>query len=222
MSLTKYYNLLIFHTSVDHVEVIGEDANVTNFDTNEAMVGMTVAEREAYTERLGAVRVLTVTYAPLTRLPPGTLLTGLERLDVNGCTELTHVPLDYPTSLVSLCAASTKLSSIPAVYASLEYLDVSNCKRISSISIPSLRTLLMSYSSVTEIALLTNLTRLVALHTKIVDIGHAPSLVVVLWTGVSNSTLTVDGRNTSLVHILTSGSTKDITSTNGLITSIVL
>eukprot|EP00965_Chrysotila_dentata_P201196 6180442-Pleurochrysis_carterae.AAC.6 len=86
-SLTKYYNLLLFHFSFDYVEVIGEDASITDFDTNEAVSGLTIAKQAESTDMLAGVRVMKVTYTAHKRLPPGTSLAGLERLDVNHCTK---------------------------------------------------------------------------------------------------------------------------------------
>lgn len=222
MSLIKYYNLLMFQVSSATLEVIGEDASVTDFSTNQAQNGMTVTEETAYQNLLANMTDLIFTIKTVSQLPPGTLLTGLQTLDFNGCTNITQIPTTYPVSLQTIKASSTKLSSIPSVYSNLLMLDVSNCKRTSSVSIPSLQTLIMSHSAITEITQLTNLVRLLALNTKIVSIPPAANLVIVMWSGISNSSLTVDASNTSIVQILTSGPEANISSSNGLITSLML
>jgi hypothetical protein len=222
MSLIKYYNLLMFQVSSTTLEVIGEDTSVANFSTNQAQNGMTVTEETTYQNLLANVTDLIFTIKTVSQLPPGTLFTGLQTLDFNGCTNISQIPTTYPVALQTIKASSTKLSSIPSVYSNLLMLDVSNCKRISSVSIPSLQTLIMSHSAITEITQLTNLVRLLALNTKIVSIPPAANLVIVMWSGISNSSLTVDASNTSIVQILTSGSEANISSSNGLITSLML
>lgn len=212
----------MFQTSSTVMEVLGEDRNVTDFSTNDAELGMTVTELSEYQALLTNIQTLKVKISHLTQLPPGALLTGLTTLDFGGCMEITQVPTTYPTSLQTIKASSTKLSSIPSVYDSISFLDVSNCKRISSISIPSIQTLIMSHSAITEITELQNLIRLVALNTKITTVPHAPNLVVVMWSGVANSTLNISSSNASVVQILTSGPENNVSSSNGLITSILL
>ena len=222
MSLIKYYNLLMFQASSDTLEVIGEDVNVTDFSSNTAENGMTVTELTSYQNLLANITELKFKDVTVTRLPPGTFLTSLTTLDFNGCTNITQIPTNYPVTLQTIRASSTKLSSIPSVYSNLSTLDVSNCKRISSVSITNLQTLIMSHSAITEITQLQNLVRLIALNTKIVSIPTAPNLVVVMWSGISNSSLTVDSSNTSLVAIITSGPEANISSSNGIITSLTL
>ena len=222
MSLIKYYNLLMFQVSSATLEVIGEDASVTDFSTNQAQNGMTVTEETTYQNLLANMTDLIFTIKTVSQLPPGTLFTGLQTLDFNGCTNITQIPTTYPVTLQTIKASSTKLSSIPSVYSNLFMLDISNCKRMSSVSIPSLQTLIMSHSAITEITQLTNLVRLLALNTKIVSIPPAANLVIVMWSGISNSSLTVDASNTSIVQILTSGPEANISSSNGLITSLML
>ena len=222
MSLIKYYNLLMFQTSSTSLEVIGEDASITDFLSNQAQDGMTVTEEATYQNLLANVTDLIFTILTVSQLPPGTLFTGLVTLDFNGCSNITQIPTTYPVTLQTIKASSTKLSSIPSVYSNLIMLDISNCKRISSVSIPSLQTLIMSHSAITEITQLQNLIRLLALNTKILFIPQAPNLVVVMWSGISNSNLTVDASNVSIVQILTSGSETNISSPNGLITSLML
>jgi hypothetical protein len=204
------------------MEVIGEDASVTDFSTNQAQNGMTVTEETTYQNLLANVTDLIFTMKTVSQLPPGTLFTGLQTLDFNGCMNITQIPTTYPAALQTIKASSTKLSSIPSVYSNLLMLDVSNCKRISSVGMPSLQTLIMSHSAITEITQLTNLVRLLALNTKIVSIPPATNLVIVMWSGISNSSLTVDASNTSIVQILTSGPEANISSSNGLITSLIL
>lgn len=220
--MIKYYNLLMFQASSTTLEVIGEDANITDFSINQAQIGMTVTEETAYQNLLANVTDLIFTIKTVSQLPPGTLFTSLVTLDFNGCTNVTQVPTTYPVTLQTIKASSTKLSSIPSMYSNLTMLDVSNCKRISSVSIPSLQTLIMSHSAITEITQLQNLVRLLALNTKIVSIPQAPNLVIVMWSGISNSNLTVDASNSSIVQILTSGPEANISSSNGLITSLML
>ncbi len=222
MSLIKYYNLLMFQASATTLEVIGEDASITDFSVNQAQNGMTVTEETAYQNLLASVTDLIFTIKTVSQLPPGTLFSGLTTLDLNGCSNITQIPTTYPASLQTIKASSTKLSSIPSVYANLIMLDISNCKRISSISIPSLQTLIMSHSAITEITQLQNIIRLIALNTKIVSIPQAPNLVVVMWSGIANSNLTVNSSNSSIVQILTSGPEENISSSNGLITSLML
>lgn len=212
----------MFQVSSTTLEVIGEDTSVANFSTNQAQNGMTVTEETTYQNLLANVTDLIFTIKTVSQLPPGTLFTGLQTLDFNGCTNISQIPTTYPVALQTIKASSTKLSSIPSVYSNLLMLDVSNCKRISSVSIPSLQTLIMSHSAITEITQLTNLVRLLALNTKIVSIPPAANLVIVMWSGISNSSLTVDASNTSIVQILTSGSEANISSSNGLITSLML
>ena len=222
MSFTKYHNLLMFQTSVTTMEVIGEDTSVTDFQTNGAEASMTASEAEAYRALLASILTLRVKHTQLTVLPPGSLFTGLEHLDLNGCTNIAQIPMSYPGTLQTLRASSTKLSSIPSVYASLRLLDVSNCKRISSVGIASLETIVMSHSAITELALCDNLIRLVALSTKVTSLPVAPNLVVVMWSGVANSTLIISPENIALVHVLTSGPEESITTANGVVTSIML
>lgn len=222
MSLIKYYNLLMFQASSTTLEVIGEDANITDFSSNQAENGMTVTELNTYQTLLGNITELIFKTTTITKLPPGTLLTSLTILDFNSCSNITQIPTTYPATLQTIKASSTKLSSIPSVYSNLTMLDVSNCKRISSISIPTLQTLIMSHSAITEITQLQSLIRLIALNTKIVSIPSAPNLVIVMWSGVSNSNLTVDDSNSSIVQILTTGLEANISSQNGVITSLML
>lgn len=222
MSLIKYYNLLMFQVSSTTLEVIGEDASVTDFSSNQAQSGMTVTEETTYTTLLANITDLIFNIKTVSQLPPGSLFTNLQTLDFNGCTNITQIPTTYPVSLQTIKASSTKLSSIPSIYSNLITLDVSNCKRISSVSIPSLQTLIMSHSAITEITQLQNLIRLLALNTKIVSIPEAPNLVIVMWSGISNSILTVNTSNTSIVQILTSGPETSISSSNGLVTSLML
>ena len=212
----------MFQTSSTSLEVIGEDASITDFLSNQAQYGMTVTEEATYQNLLANVTDLIFTILTVSQLPPGTLFTGLVTLDFNGCSNITQIPTTYPVTLQTIKASSTKLSSIPSVYSNLIMLDISNCKRISSVSIPSLQTLIMSHSAITEITQLQNLIRLLALNTKILFIPQAPNLVVVMWSGISNSNLTVDASNVSIVQILTSGSETNISSPNGLITSLML
>ena len=222
MSLIKYYNLLMFQVSSTTLEVIGEDASVTDFSSNQAQSGMTVTEETTYTTLLANITDLRFNIKTVSQLPPGSLFTNLQTLDFNGCTNISQIPTTYPVSLQTIKASSTKLSSIPSIYSNLITLDVSNCKRISSVSIPSLQTLIMSHSAITEITQLQNLIRLLALNTKIVSIPEAPNLVIVMWSGISNSILTVNTSNTSIVQILTSGPETSISSSNGLVTSLML
>jgi len=222
MSLIKYYNLLMFQVSATVLEVLGEDTNITDFQVNTAEDGMTVTELSEYQNLLANTTDLIFKVKSLTKLPPGSLFTGLVTLDFNGCTNITQIPTSYPPSLQAIKASSTKLSSIPSMYNQIKLLDVSNCKRIASISIPSLQTLIMSHSAITEITQLDNLIRIIALNTKVIHIPVAPNLVVVMWSGISNSVLTIDAANTSIVQILTSGSETNISSPNGLITSLML
>lgn len=222
MSLIKYYNLLMFQASATTLEVIGEDPSITDFSVNQAQTGMTVTEETTYQNLLANVTDLIFLTKTVSQLPPGTLFTSLSTLDLTGCSNITQIPTTYPTSLQTIKASSTKLSSIPSVYSNLVMLDVSNCKRISSISVQSLQTLIMSHSAITEITQLDNLIRLIALNTKIVSIPQAPSLVIVMWSGIANSNLTVNSSNSSIVQILTSGPEENISSSNGLITSLML
>ena len=212
----------MFQVSSTVLEVIGEDASVTDFSSNQAQTGMTVTEETTYQNLLANITDLIFTVKTISQLPPGTLFTSLETLDFNGCTNITQIPTTWPVTLQAIKASSTKLSSIPSMYSNLIMLDVSNCKRISSISIPSLQTLIMSHSAITEITQLQNLVRLLALNTKIISIPQAPNLVIVMWSGISNSNLTVDASNSSIVQILTSGPEANISSPNGLITSLML
>ncbi len=220
--MIKYYNLLMFQVSSTVLEVIGEDTSVTDFSSNQAQTGMTVTEETTYQNLLANITDLIFTIKTISQLPPGTLFTSLETLDFNGCTNITQIPTTWPVALQAIKASSTKLSSIPSMYSNLIMLDVSNCKRISSISIPSLQTLIMSHSAITEITQLQNLVRLLALNTKIISIPQALNLVIVMWSGISNSNLTVDASNSSIVQILTSGPEANISSPNGLITSLML
>jgi hypothetical protein len=80
----------------------------------------------------------------------------------------------------------------------------------------------MSHSAITEITQIQNLIRLIALNTKIQNIPLAPNLVVVMWSGISNSNLVVHDSNTSIVQILTTGSNENISSSNGVITSLLI
>lgn len=222
MSLIKYYNLLMFQKTTNVLEVIGEDSSITDFSTNTAEQGMTVTELNAYQNTLANTTDLIFKINTITQLPPGISFTNLTTLDFNGCTNITQIPITYPIALNTIRASSTKLSSIPSVYLNLTTLDVSNCKRISSISISSLETLIMSHSAITEITQIQNLIRLIALNTKIQNIPLAPNLVVVMWSGISNSNLVVHDSNTSIVQILTTGSNENISSSNGVITSLLI
>ena len=212
----------MFQASPTTLEVIGEDPSITDFSSNQAQVGMTVTEETAYLFLLANITDLIFNIKTVSQLPPGILFTGLVTLDFNGCSNITQIPTTYPVTLQTIKASSTKLSSIPSVYSNLTMLDLSNCKRISSVSISSLQTLIMSHSAVTEITQLQNLVRLVALNTKVVSIPQAPSLVIVMWSGISISNLTIDASNSSIVQILTSGPEANISSSNGLITSLIL
>lgn len=222
MSLIKYYNLLMFQKTTNVLEVIGEDSSITDFSTNTAEQGMTVTELSAYQNTLANTTDLIFKINTVTQLPPGASFTNLTTLDFNGCTNITQIPITYPIALNTIRASSTKLSSIPSVYSNLTTLDVSNCKRISSISISSLETLIMSHSAITEITQIQNLIRLIALNTKIQNIPLAPNLAVVMWSGISNSNLVVHDSNTSIVQILTTGSNENISSSNGVITSLLI
>lgn len=222
MSLIRYHNLLMFQTSSAVLEVIGEDESNTAFSTNSATQGMTVTETAEYDAVLAGATDLIFKMKSVSQLPPGTSFTSLTTLDITGCTNIAQVPTSYPTTLQTIRASSTKLSSIPSIYTNIATLDVSNCKRISSVSIPSLQTLIMSHSAVTEVTQLQNLVRLIALNTKVTTIPAAPSLVVVMWSGVSNATLSVDPSNTSIVQILTTGEEQNVSSANGVVTSLML
>ena len=212
----------MFETSSNVLEVIGEDTSINIFSSNQAELGMTVTELTSYQTLLGNATHLNFKIKNVTQLPPGTQFTNLTTLDINGCTNIVQIPTTYPSTLKTIKASSTKLSSIPSVYSNLEILDISNCKRISSVSIPSLTTLIISHSAITEITQLQNLVRLIALNTKIVSIPSAPNVVIIVWSGISNSNLTVDSSNSSIVQILTSGSEANISSSNGIITSLML
>ena len=212
----------MFRKSPTEMEVLGEDLDITDFTTNAATTNMTASELTQYESDLANVQTLKVGHTPLTALPPGTAFTNLLSLDITNCSNITQIPATYPTSLSTLKASSTKLSSIPARYANLQLLDVSNCKRISSISMPSLQTIIMSHSAVTEITQVTSLQRLVALNSKLVSIPQAPNLVVVMWSGIANSTLTIDPTNSALVHVLTSGPEANVQTFHGVVTSILL
>jgi hypothetical protein len=221
MSLVQYYNLLLFRISSSEYHIIGEDVDATDFTSNPAVSGLTTTEETAYDATLANIVTLKSTITTLSQLPPGTKLTSLETLDVSNCTAISQIPTSYSAGLLTLLVASTKVSSIPTTFSSLKTLEISNCKRIASVGISSLETLIMSHSAVTEITNLNALTRLVALTSKVTSIPAAPNLVVVTWSGVSSSTLSVDPNNTSIVQIITTGSTASITSDNGVITSIV-
>jgi hypothetical protein len=212
----------MFQVSDTVLEVLGEDTNITDFSSNIVEDGMTVSELSEYQTLLANTTDLVFKVKTMTILPPGTLFTGLLTLDFNSCTNITQIPTTYPSTLESIKAASTKLSSIPSVYNNLRLLDVSNCKRIASVSIPTLETLIMSHSAITEITQLDNLVRIIALNTKITTIPASPNLVVVMWNGIANSILTIDSTNTSIVQILTSGSEANVSSQNGVITSLML
>jgi hypothetical protein len=212
----------MFQKTTNVLEVIGEDSSITDFSTNTAEQGMTVTELNAYQNTLANTTDLIFKINTITQLPPGISFTNLTTLDFNGCTNITQIPITYPIALNTIRASSTKLSSIPSVYLNLTTLDVSNCKRISSISISSLETLIMSHSAITEITQIQNLIRLIALNTKIQNIPLAPNLVVVMWSGISNSNLVVHDSNTSIVQILTTGSNENISSSNGVITSLLI
>lgn len=221
MSLVRYYNLLMFQNSSTSLEIIGEDVGITDFSTNSAEVGLTTEELNTYTTLLGSILVLKSNITTLSQLPPGTRFTHLETLDVNNCTNISQIPTSYNNGLLTLKVSSTKVSSIPPVFASIKTLEINNCKRLASIGISSLETLVMSHSSVTELTDLNSLVRLVCLTSKLTTIPVASNLVVVTWSGVSSSTLTVDSRNSNISQILTTGPISNITSSNGVITSIV-
>jgi len=222
MSLVRYYNLLMFQNSSTGLEIIGEDATITDFSTNSAEDGLTAEELNTYTTLLGSILVLKSNITFLSQLPPGTRFTNLETLDVNNCTNISQIPTTYNSGLSTLKVSSTKVSSIPSVYSSITMLEINNCKRLASIGIPTLETLVMSHSSVTELTDLISLVRLVCLTSKLTNIPAAPNLVVVTWSGVSSSSaLTVDSSNSNISQILTTGPTSNITSSNGVITSIV-
>lgn len=224
MSLTKYYNLLIFHETPKSASVIGEDATITSFATNIAEIGLTQDQLDDYVAALGMIESLTISFKALSTLPPGNRLSALIELHAHGCTNITHVPTTYNAGLVVLNVASTKVSSIPASFASLLTLDITNCRRIASVAIPTLTTLVMSHSSVTELTSLTSLIRLVALNTRISSIPLAPALVTVVWSPVSASnTLTIDAANTALVSVLVVGHDAHVVTTpNGVVNTLTL
>lgn len=222
MSLLKYYNLLIFQPSQDTLEVIGEDGSITDFSTNPVESGMTVTELNAYQASLAAVTTLVVKYTDLSVLPPGSGLVNLLHLNIKNCGNITQIPQSYPSSLLSLRASNTKLSSIPSTLDRLTFLDISNCKRISSVGIASLETLIMSHCSVTELTQLVNLKRLVGLSTRIASIPVADNLSVVMWSGISGGTLDIDAANTSIVHVLTTGPESLVTAPSGVVVTSIL
>lgn len=221
MSLVRYYNLLMFQNSSTSLEIIGEDVSITDFTTNIAEENLSPTDLNTYHTLLGSILTLKSNVTTLSQLPPGTRFTGLQTLDVNNCTNISQIPTSYSSSLRSLKVSSTKVSSIPSSFTSLTTLEINNCKRIASIGISSLETLVMSHSSVTELTNLDSLVRLVCLTSKLVNIPQAPNLVVITWSGVSSSPLTIHSNNTSISQILTTGQADKITSSNGVITSIV-
>lgn len=222
MSLVQYYNLLMFQSTDTVMEVIGEDASVSDFASNPAEDGMTATETDEYRQKLAGIETLRIKYLGTTRLPPGTFFTGLRHIEMNNCTNILQIPTTYPAELHTIRAGSTKISSIPDVYTSLRLLDVSNCKRISSVGIRTVETLIISHSAVTEITNLDNLVRLVALSTRISLVPVAPTLKVVLWSGIMSGRLTVDPANDQVVQIITPGQESLVTSTHGVVTSITL
>ena len=221
MSLLKYYNLLLFHSGQD-AEIIGEDTSVTDYSSNPVEADMDATALNAYTTQLATITSLSTNLATLTRLPPGDRLTSLLTLDINGCTNIVQVPATYTSAITTLKLASTKVSSIPQSLSNLTTLDVSNCKRISSISITTLETLSISHSSVTEITATASLVRLFALNSKLTTIPDAPALRVVLWSGIASATLNVSAANSALISLVTTGATTSITSANGVVTSIAV
>lgn len=221
MSLVRYYNLLMFQNSSTTLSIIGEDRNVTDFSTNIAENGLSTEELNAYTTLLSSILLLKSNITTLSQLPPGTRFTNLETLDVNNCTNISQIPTSYNNNLLTLKVSSTKVSSIPPIFSSITTLEINNCKRLASIGIQSLETLAMSHSSVTELTDLNSLVRLVCLTSKLTNIPFAPNLVVITWSGVSSSTLTVNSSNSTISQILTTGPISNITSSNGVITSIV-
>lgn len=221
MSLVQYYNLLMFQNSPTSLEIIGEDVSKTDFSTNGAEIGLSVEELNAYTTLLASTLSLKSNITTLSQLPPGTRFTNLETLDVNNCTNISQIPTSYNNGLQTLKVSSTKVSSIPPLFSSITTLEINNCKRLASIGIASLETLVMSHSSVTELTDLNSLVRLVCLTSKLTNIPLAPNLAVITWSGVSSSTLTVHSGNSSISQILTTGPISNVTSSNGVITSIV-
>lgn len=224
MSLTKYYNLLIFHETPTSASVIGEDGTITSFATNTAEVGLAQTQLDDYVAALSNIQSLTISFKALSTLPPGNRLVSLIELNANGCTNITHVPTSYNAGLVVLNVASTKLSSVPSSFTSLMTLDITNCRRIASVAIPTLTTLVMSHSSVTELTNISSLIRLIALNTRIASIPPAPALVTVVWSPVSASnTLTIDSANTALVSVLVVGHDSHVVTTpNGVVNTLAL
>lgn len=224
-SYFKYYNLLLFQSDQVTVIVVGEDLGAS-MTINEALIGKDATEVSAYEAVVGAIEKLTVQYTGLTRLPPGDLFVSLKSMDISNCMRVTEIPGNYAPGLLSISAASTKLSSIPVVYNALTYIDCSNCKRIASISIATLETVLMSHSGVTELTNTAALVRLIALNSKVTDISLAPNLVVVMWSASSSmgdAKLTIHPECTKLVHTITSGNVSAVNPpAHGVLTSIQL
>jgi len=218
----KYYNLLIYKPSEFEGKIIGEDPNAS-LTVNDATIDMDSQELDSYNAQMALITKLSVQNTDLIRLPPGMGMPNLTNLDISNCTRVVEIPPSYTASLSTIKVASTKLSSIPAVYTNITHLDITNCKRISSISISTIETLLMSHSGVTELTSLNNLLRLVALNTKVTYIPAAPQLVVAMWSGSNNIALEFDPACSSLVHVLTTGSVDQIVPPAfGLVTSILM
>lgn len=221
----KYHNLLLFNTDAASAVIVGED-KTASMTVNEALADKDATETAMYNATIGAIQSLSVQYTDISRLPPGTLFTSLLNMDISNCSKLTEIPSTYSSGLLSLKASSTKLSSIPNVYNSLTYLDCSNCKRIASIGISTLETLLMSHSAVTEITNSSSLVRLIALNSKVTEIPSSPDLVVLMWslsTSLNDTKLTIHPDCTKVVHVITSGPSTAIHPIgNGLVTSILL
>lgn len=220
MVLFQYYNLLLHRGRGSHqVEIIGEDKSSMN-DAENSSVPANEQENNVYTGYFKGVKTIVSNWYTLEHLPPGNLFIDLEILNISNCDLIRLIPGSYNTGnkLHTLHASNTKISSLPAEFmVSLLHLDISNCKRITSIGdMNILHTLVMSNSTVNEIrqTVASTLVRLYALHSRLTCIPVSLHLKVLLWSGTGGSTLKIDNAP-SLISILTSGGIDQISHLSG-------
>jgi Leucine-rich repeat (LRR) protein len=191
------------------VEIIGEDKAVDTTGVNTSLPS-TGDEQAVYESNFEGVTNLVCSWHTLSFLPPGSAFAQLQILDLGGCTDVTSIPGSYNINktLTTLNASGTKISSLPTDFlATLKHIDASNCKRITSIGdAPVIETLVISSSSINEIrqTSASSLIRLYALNSRITIMPPAPELKVLLWSGISSSSIEIEHAPT-LLSILTPG-----------------
>lgn len=182
MVLLQYANLLLHRSEgSDRVDVIGEDQSASN----------TVGTSDA--SDFEGVTVLCCQYKQLRALPlpADGFLNTLATIDLSHCANITRIPSEYgaKSTVRRLIVAGTKLSAVPFTMAeSLEFLDVSNCRRMSDVGdLPRLHMLNVTASNVTDISATTSasLRLLIAFNSRLSSFVGAPKLHTMMWSSAT-------------------------------------